>query len=142
MGTKYDFGSVEEGRRRIMRAIFGADTGPLSALFARSCTTKASVSGRTSATPRQPGCSFYPQEEGYIRSMVAFAALPRELCRRQRYRMKRADYWVPKLEANRRRDRLNCEKLAAAGWDVLTVWECELAEKDRLIERLLSFVNS
>src|SRR5580692_2865956 len=36
----------------------------------------------------------------------------------------RTDYWLPKLRKNKRRDRKNEKTLRAAGWDVLTIWEC------------------
>lgn len=35
------------------------------------------------------------------------------------------DYWVPKLEANRQRDRRVDELLKSAGWQVMRVWEHE-----------------
>jgi len=50
------------------------------------------------------------------------------------------DYWLPKLTRNAERDRRNRERLAALGWDVLVIWECEtrsLAHLPSLIERFL-----
>jgi DNA mismatch endonuclease (patch repair protein) len=35
------------------------------------------------------------------------------------------DYWIPKLERNVERDRRNAASLAAAGWDLVVVWEHE-----------------
>lgn len=35
-------------------------------------------------------------------------------------------YWVPKLLRNQERDKANCEKLQELGWQVVTVWECEI----------------
>ncbi|TMC49570.1 MAG: very short patch repair endonuclease [Chloroflexi bacterium] len=35
------------------------------------------------------------------------------------------DYWVPKLERNARRDALVNERLSAAGWEVVRIWEHE-----------------
>lgn len=37
------------------------------------------------------------------------------------------DYWVPKIERNVERDRATNERLAAAGWTVIRVWEHEVA---------------
>ncbi|KAF5030289.1 Very short patch repair protein [anaerobic digester metagenome] len=45
------------------------------------------------------------------------------------------DYWVPKLEKNRRRDEENYAALREDGWNVFIVWECEL-KKDTKAERL------
>ena len=38
----------------------------------------------------------------------------------------RLDYWLPKLEGNKKRDIISINKLQADGWKVVTVWECEL----------------
>ena len=40
------------------------------------------------------------------------------------------DYWRPKILRNVERDRKNQELLAAAGWKVLLVWECQLKPKE------------
>lgn len=40
----------------------------------------------------------------------------------------RVEYWNPKLLKNRKRDRNNERRLRADGWDVLTIWECEVDE--------------
>ena len=36
------------------------------------------------------------------------------------------DYWRPKILRNVERDQKNVEELKALGWNVITVWECEL----------------
>jgi DNA mismatch endonuclease (patch repair protein) len=53
----------------------------------------------------------------------------------------RVAYWQPKLEGNRRRDQRNQRKLRRAGWSVLTIRECELDERDRLVRRLAAFLK-
>ena len=40
------------------------------------------------------------------------------------------EYWKPKFERNVERDRSKQEKLVNLGWDVKTVWECELDSMD------------
>ncbi len=52
------------------------------------------------------------------------------------------DYWVAKLERNRRRDRRNEARLRALGWRVMTVWECQLKNPDRLARRVVRFLNA
>ena len=37
-----------------------------------------------------------------------------------------ADYWVPKIEYNRRRDRQNTRLLKRAGWKVIRLWELDI----------------
>ncbi len=50
-----------------------------------------------------------------------------------------ADYWRVKIGRNRARDAANAEKLQAAGWRALTVWECELKDLGALEARLREF---
>lgn len=41
------------------------------------------------------------------------------------------DYWEPKILRNVERDQRNTEKLKSLGWQVVTVWECELKKNIR-----------
>ena len=50
-----------------------------------------------------------------------------------------ADYWLAKIARNRARDDRAVADLAAAGWRVLIVWECEMRAADfadRLVARV------
>ena len=51
-----------------------------------------------------------------------------------------ADYWRAKIGRNRERDRMSEQALAADGWGILTVWECELKDAEALTARLRSFL--
>lgn len=51
------------------------------------------------------------------------------------------EYWGPKLERNRTRDRENIEGLNADGWESMVVWECEVKTQDELEKRLLDFLR-
>jgi DNA mismatch endonuclease (patch repair protein) len=51
------------------------------------------------------------------------------------------DYWAPKLQANKDRDAKKADQLAAQGWDVLTVWQCEIRDEGVLRAVLLDFLN-
>ena len=53
------------------------------------------------------------------------------------------DYWIPKIQRNIERDRLNAAELQKKGWHIITVWECELKKKNRelRLERLLSEIT-
>lgn len=48
------------------------------------------------------------------------------------------EFWTTKLLRNRNRDALQKNELEAAGWKVITVWECELtkARRGERLERL------
>ena len=46
------------------------------------------------------------------------------------------DYWVGKVDRNRARDAKSRKALAALGWRVETIWECELKDTPTLKARL------
>lgn len=66
---------------------------------------------------------------------------PDPACKLARLPKSRLDFWAPKLEANQTRDRRNLELLAAAGWSVLVVWECQLRDEEALADRLCDFLE-
>lgn len=36
------------------------------------------------------------------------------------------EYWVPKIQKNAERDKANIRQLQDLGWQVITIWECQL----------------
>lgn len=58
-------------------------------------------------------------------------------CHHARMPKSRLDFWGPKLAGNAERDRRHERELRAAGWTVLTVWECETRDTARLDEIVL-----
>lgn len=57
-------------------------------------------------------------------------------CSRSRPPRSNQDYWIPKLERNRERDKRNIKALENSGWKVIVVWECEIKNKKTAEERL------
>lgn len=53
----------------------------------------------------------------------------------------RLGFWLPKLEGNRERDQRTVEELTVAGWDVLVVWECEMADLETLAGKIRAFLE-
>ena len=41
------------------------------------------------------------------------------------------DYWEKKIYGNRQRDECNQKELEEMGWNVITVWECQLKKDKR-----------
>lgn len=52
------------------------------------------------------------------------------------------DYWLPKLARNVERDRQARADLRAAGWQVLTIWECETRAPAYLPEMISAFLQT
>jgi DNA mismatch endonuclease, patch repair protein len=50
------------------------------------------------------------------------------------------NYWRPKLNRNKERDRANSKRLRARGWRVLVIWECEIGDK-QLSAKLHKFLD-
>lgn len=66
---------------------------------------------------------------------------PDPACKLARMPKTRLDFWIPKLEGNRERDERTIERLEASGWRVLTVWQCELRDREVLVGRLTAFLG-
>lgn len=49
-----------------------------------------------------------------------------------------SEYWLTRLEDNKKRDFLNKQKLIKLGWKVLDIWECTLNKKniDKTFEKI------
>lgn len=63
-------------------------------------------------------------------------------CRIGRPPKSRPEFWKPKLARNRARDLANIEALEREGWEVATVWQCEIKDRAGLTERLRIFVEN
>lgn len=53
----------------------------------------------------------------------------------------RLSYWLPKLRANKERHKRNLRRLRNLGWKILTVWECQTLQLDKLKEHILNFLE-
>lgn len=62
-------------------------------------------------------------------------------CKLARLPKSRLDFWLPKLEANRKRDLANQDRLASIGWQALIIWECELRDTEQLKSRIIEFLE-
>jgi DNA mismatch endonuclease, patch repair protein len=62
-------------------------------------------------------------------------------CKRSNIPKCRQEYWIDKLEKNVKRDKKNRVLLKSMGWNVKTVWECEVKNETllrKLINKLLN----
>lgn len=62
-------------------------------------------------------------------------------CPLTRWPKSKMDFWRPKLEANRARDKRNQRALRALGWDWLVVWECDLGDRESLRMKIKEFLD-
>ncbi|NDV58211.1 very short patch repair endonuclease [Bacteroides sp. 519] len=41
------------------------------------------------------------------------------------------DFWINKITANKKRDKLNLQKLTSMGWNIITIWECDIRHRSK-----------
>lgn len=64
-----------------------------------------------------------------------------ENCQAAKRPQSNSDYWNKKLDKNVARDKKNIELLLSRGWRVLIIWECQIKNKQYLINTLLGFLQ-
>jgi DNA mismatch endonuclease, patch repair protein len=122
-----------------MSLIAGKDTGPeltvrrlVHAMGYRYRTHPRAVLGR-------PDIAFIGRR---IAIFVHGCFWHRHRCALGRLPKSRLDFWMPKLEGNRRRDLRTLRTLRAADWRVLVVWECQLRDLELLARRIKAFLDA
>ena len=127
-----------EQRRHIMKSVGSKDTGPelavrrlLHGMGYRYRLHRKDLPGRPDIVlgPRRKaifvhGCFWHGHD-----------------CPKGRLPKSRLDYWRPKVDKNRERDRTKEEQLKSLGWNVLTIWQCETKDLEALTARLQDFVE-
>lgn len=65
-------------------------------------------------------------------------------CLKGRVPVANREYWGPKIAGNKQRDRRNDRKLRALGWQVNTIWECDIRQSTAtdLLDRLKTVTNA
>lgn len=128
-----------EQRRRIMQSVKTKDTGPeqvvRKALFAAGYRFRL----HRRDLPGSPDIVF-PARKKVV--FVHGCFWHGHDCPKGRASKSRVEYWGPKLEANKARDRRNIAELQDLGWESLVVWQCELKDPDALMTRLGTFLGS
>ena len=65
-----------------------------------------------------------------------------ENCSLARLPKGRQDFWIPKLESNKRRDSENQDKVRQMGWQTMVIWECELRDVSAVRKRIQHFLEN
>jgi DNA mismatch endonuclease (patch repair protein) len=123
-----------EQRSAVMRRVKGRDTGP--ELKVRRALREAGIGYRLGGAGL-PGRPDVVMKGRRIALFVHGCFWHGHACARgDRQPKANAAYWTAKIERNRARDAVNDAALTAAGWRVVTVWECDLKTPhwaDRLV---------
>jgi DNA mismatch endonuclease (patch repair protein) len=123
-----------EKRSAVMRRVKGKDTSPemtvrkaLTALGARYRLHRKDLPGKPDIVlPGRKLALFVHGCFWHGHDCARGARVPKQ----------NRDYWVGKVDRNRARDAKSREALAALGWRVETIWECDLKDAEILAARL------
>jgi len=63
-------------------------------------------------------------------------------CALARLPKSRQEFWIPKLEGNRMRDKKIVNALRRVGWGVMTIWECQIRKPHLLVDRIRRFLDA
>jgi|SRR5665213_95691 len=128
-----------EQRRRIMQSVRTADTGP-------EMTVRRLLHGmgyryrlHDRRLPGRPDLAFTIRRKAIF---VHGCFWHGHECAKGQPPKSRLDYWLPKIEANRARDKRNAGDLNAMGWAVCVVWQCQVRDTDGLRDRLTAFLGN
>lgn len=91
--------------------------------------------------PGKPDLVFGPRRKVIFVHGCFWHRHPKRGCPLARLPKSRLDFWAPKLEKNRERDKQKQAELRRLGWRVLVIWECELKNTDKLKSRIMDFLN-
>lgn len=61
-------------------------------------------------------------------------------CKRATIPKSNKSYWIPKLQKNIENYNQNVEKILSNGWNVFTIWECEV-KKQTMLTKLVTNIN-
>lgn len=92
-----------------------------------------------SELPGKPDLVFRPRRKVIFVHGCFWHRHPR--CALARLPKSRLEFWVPKLEGNRLRDKAVQRRLNRMGWKYMIVWECQLANPRRLTDKIDVFLN-
>lgn len=127
-----------EQRSERMGLIKGQDTSP--ELRVRRALYRLGFRYRLQARelPGRPDIVFRKRKIAIFIHGCFWHRHPDPKCKLARLPKSRLDFWLPKLEGNRKRDLEVQAQLRALGWSVLVVWECESRYADVLESNLLN----
>jgi DNA mismatch endonuclease, patch repair protein len=127
-------------RSRMMAAIKSKNTSP--ELFVRSLAHKLGYRFRLHAKdlPGKPDLVFRSRKKAIFVHGCFWHQHSSSKCRDGRMPKSNRAYWKPKLLKNAERDKRSLAALKALKWRVLTIWECETRNPDRLARVLSKFL--
>ena len=131
---------TQSERSRIMAAVKSKDTTPELAVRRLVHALGYRYRLHVGSLPGTPDIVF-PRLQKVINVSGCFWHMHH--CGRCRIPASRRSYWITKLERNALRDQRNRRALRRAGWNLLTIWECQTLPKKhaQLRARICKFLT-
>lgn len=63
-------------------------------------------------------------------------------CGKAKFPATNQEYWLPKLRRNVERDRQNQSDLRKMGWKSFVIWECQLANLEKVVKKAVRFLEA
>jgi DNA mismatch endonuclease, patch repair protein len=139
-GTMSDSLNPAERSERMAR-VRGHDTGPEMTVRRLVHRMGFRYRLRTGTLPGKPDLVFPGRRKVIFVNGCFWHRHLAKGCKLARLPKSRLDFWLPKLEGNRARDRRVKTELRKLGWEALTIWECQLTDLASVSDRMRSFLK-
>lgn len=125
-------------RSRIMRRVKSKDTAP--EMLVRRLVYSLGYRYRLHRKdlPGKPDLAFIAKKKAIFVHGCFWHA---HGCKRSKLPETRKEYWAAKIDRNQKRDEKNRELLTKLGWMVLSLWECELKDRNQLEKNIKQFLE-
>jgi DNA mismatch endonuclease (patch repair protein) len=129
---------TKEQRSRIMKSVGARDTGP--ELTVRRILHRLGYRYRLHRgdLPGRPDIVFPGRRKAIF---IHGCFWHGHDCSKGKLPKSRTEYWVAKIKTNQERDARVVARLEHAGWQTLSVWQCELKQLDAIVRVLRKFLG-
>ena len=124
-------------RSKNMRRIPSAGTAPEMAVRRLVHSLGYRYRLRKKDLPGKPDLVFAPRRKVIFVHGCFWHQHTEPSCRIVREPKSNRGYWAPKLNRNKQRDVEHEDALGRAGWETLTIWECEIERDVQSVEHKL-----
>lgn len=129
-------------RSERMSRVRGADTKPEMAVRSLVHSMGYRYRLHTTTIPGKPDLAFASRKKVIFVHGCFWHRHDAQGCKLARLPKSRLDFWLPKLDANVARDAKIRARLGESGWDVLTLWECEVRDVEALRKTIKGFLDA
>ena len=129
-----------EKRSAIMRAVRSERTGPEREVGRMVRRLGYRFGSHAASLPGRPDLVFRPYKKAiFVHGCFWHGHAG---CPKARLPKTRIGFWSEKIRANKERDRRATHELKRIGWRVLSVWQCQLKNSEKVKKRIVRFLGT